>query len=55
MKKIINENVCRDCLYALSINDYLSIKGEKIMGKCPFKKYLILLSQQACENFKRKK
>lgn len=55
MKKIINDNICRDCENVKVINDYISNKGEKIMGSCPFKKYLILLSQQSCDNFKIKK
>jgi hypothetical protein len=55
MKKITNENICRDCENVKIIDDYISNNAEKIMGSCPFEKYLILLSQQACEEFKTKK
>ena len=47
--------VCGDCAHLVPDMEYLSVKERRpILGKCPFSKYLRLLSDKICEHFKMK-
>lgn len=49
-----DEPVCLDCVNVEVSQTYISVKGNPIMGSCPFRKYMFLLSEQICEDFKSK-
>lgn len=47
--------VCGDCAHLVPDMEHLSVKERRpILGKCPFSKYLRLLSDRVCEHFKLK-
>ena len=46
---------CGDCAHLVPDMEYLSVKEHRpILGRCPFSKYLRLLSDKICEHFKMK-
>lgn len=47
--------VCGDCAHLVPDMEYLSIKEHRpILGRCPYSKYMRLLSDRICEHFKMK-
>lgn len=50
-----NSSTCGDCAHLVPDMGYLSVKERRpILGRCSFSKYMKLLSENGCENFKQK-
>lgn len=47
--------VCGDCAHLVPDMEYLSVKEHRpILGRCPYSRFMRLLSENGCENFKQK-
>ena len=47
--------VCGDCAHLVPDMEYLSIKERRpILGRCPYSRFMRLLSDNGCENFRQK-
>ena len=46
---------CGECSHLTPTDEYLSVKERRpILGRCPFSKFMKLLSENGCENFRQK-
>lgn len=52
-KTDIPEYLCGDCVHLVPSQEYLSVRGKRpILGRCPFSKYMRLMSDTACDQYK---
>ena len=46
---------CGECFHISPTDEYLSVKEHRpILGRCPYSKFMKLLSENGCENFRQK-